>query len=151
MGWTLMEFLPGVALDIQFSALSEDQKRFVIHQIAEAFSCIQRAPLPENADLYGGLTISDDGCIISGQMTTLDGGPWPTYASFLRAKYASQLKDSERSPALRGWNENGTRERVDAFLTSGLDTCLESAGYDERSRVLIHGDLSKFYNCRYWQ
>lgn len=149
MGWILMEFLPGVALDRQFAALPEDQKHSLVHQIAEAFSCIQRTPLPNKANLYGGLTIEDDTGIVSGQMTTVSGGPWPTYADFLRAKYASQLKDAQGSPALRGWNENGVRERIDAFLTSGLDSCLESAGCDQSSRVLVHGDLSTFRTYQY--
>jgi len=143
MSWILMEFKTGVGLDQHFEALSETQKAAVIDQIADIFSVVQTAPLPQTVTQHGGLNVGDDGDIVSGEMTTLEGGPWPTYAAFLQTKFASRLKDADQSSALRGWKENGVRERIDAFLTSGLQKRLGDSGVDEMQRVLVHGDLSK--------
>ncbi|KAK0642173.1 phosphotransferase enzyme family protein [Cercophora newfieldiana] len=142
MGWILMEFKPGVGLDQHFENLSEEQKEAVIGQIADVFATVQGAALPKTATAYGGLTIDEDGTIVSGEMTTLEGGPWQTFAGFLKARLASKLNDADKSPALRGWKDNGVRERVDAFLDSGLDTALQESGVDEGQRVLVHGDLT---------
>ncbi|KAK3322986.1 aminoglycoside phosphotransferase, partial [Apodospora peruviana] len=127
IGWVLMEFKPGVALDQHFGTLSDkdsDKKAAIISQIADVFSLIQSAPLPDGVKYYGGLTISGDGsgAIVSGQMTTLAGGPWPSYGSFWRAKLAAQLRDSDESSVLQGWRgEHGIREP---------------------ELVLVHGDLT---------
>jgi len=100
LGWILMGFKRGVAMDQHFASLSDSQKEHVLDQIADIFSFIQRVPLPDNVKSYGGLTICGDGGIVSGQMTTLEGGPWPTYVSLIRAKLASQLQGSNGSSVL---------------------------------------------------
>ena len=148
MGWILMEFKSGVGLDQHFESLTEGQKASVVDQIADIFSVVQNAPLPRTVVSHGGLTVSDDGDIVSGQMTTLEGGPWPTYSAFLQTKFASQLKGAEQSSALRGWKENGVRDRIDAFLSSGLEKRLQDSGIDGIQRVLVHGDLSECWLFR---
>lgn len=143
MGWVLMECKPGEPLDRHFEGLAAEQKEAVIGQIADAFAAVQGARLPESVKGYGGLTIDGDGVIVSGEMTTLKGGPWDTFAEFVKAKLAAQLKGSDESPALKGWRENGVRERVDAFLESGLESKLKEAGVDGMDKVLVRGDLSE--------
>ncbi|KAB5570133.1 aminoglycoside phosphotransferase [Coniochaeta sp. 2T2.1] len=143
MGWIIQEYKPGVGLDELFDTLSEEQKRGVVEQVADAFATVQRTVLPDGVGAYGGLTITEeDGNIVSGEMTTLRGGPWGDNASFWRAKLASRLEEAEGSPALEGWRENGVRERVDRFVAVGLEGCLRGAGVDGTARVLTHGDLT---------
>lgn len=138
-----MECKPGESLDQHFDTLSEDRKQAVTDQIADVFAVVQGATLPDTVKGYGGLTIRDDGTILSGEMTTLEGGPWDTFAEFVSANIVSQLKEADESPALGGWRENGVRERIDTLLESGLESKLRAAGVDASQRVLIHGDLSE--------
>ena len=149
LGWILMEFKPGESLDGHFASLSDVEKKSAIDQIADVFSGIQTAALPSTVTSFGGLTVNDKGEIISGQMTTIDseGAPWSTYVDFWKAKLASQLKGAEESPALKGWEPNGVRERIDKFLASDLEGYLVDAGVDLTKRALIHGDLSKVSPC----
>jgi hypothetical protein len=140
----LMEFKSGVTLDRHFESLPEEQKGSIVGKIADVFSVIQGVVLPSTVTSYGGLTVSEEGEIVSGQMTTLQGGPWSTYDAFLRAKLEAQLEGADKSPALDGWRENGIRERVGEFLSSRLGTKLLESGVDGTQRVLVHGDLSEF-------
>lgn len=140
-----MELRPGVALDKHFGSLSDDQKHSVVDQIADTFACIRDAVLINKVNSYGGLTINN-GTIVNGQMTTLKGGLWPTYAGFLRAKFTAQFEDADGSPVLGGWRDNGVRKRIDDFLTSGLDTFMPKAGIDTTKRVLLHGDPSESFS-----
>ncbi|RFU30927.1 hypothetical protein B7463_g5406, partial [Scytalidium lignicola] len=116
----------GEQLDKHFAFLSDTEKRDIIEQIADVFSAIQHTVLPDTVKSYGGLTISSEGKIINGQMTTLSGGPWKTYSS----------------QVLKGWTSNGVRQRVDKFLEAGIGDYLANAGVDMSRRALIHGDLT---------
>lgn len=141
--WTMMEFKKGVPLDTKFKDLSDDERNIVLGQIADVFTGIQRAPLPDSITSHGGLTISESGKIVGGKMTILEGAPWNSYTEFWRCKLESSLRDADRSSNLQGWKPNGVRQRIDKFISSGLGPYLASAGVDETQRVLIHGDLSK--------
>ncbi|KAI8225144.1 hypothetical protein K4K54_004794 [Colletotrichum sp. SAR 10_86] len=140
--WTMMEFKKGVPLDTKFKDLSDDERNIVLGQIADVFTGIQRAPLPDSITSHGGLTISESGEIIGGKMTILEGAPWNSYTEFWRCKLESSLRDADRSSNLQGWKPNGVRQRIDKFISSGLGPYLASAGVDETQRVLIHGDLT---------
>lgn len=138
-GWIMAEFKSGADLDAQFPTLSLAAQKSVIEQIADVFGAIQRAEIPERATGFGALTFVD-GKIVSGQMPLLKGGPWQTYSALWVAKLQAQLEDSENSPLLQGWKTDGIRERLDRFLTNGVDKILEKV--DVTQRVLVHGDLS---------
>ncbi|WQF77167.1 Putative aminoglycoside phosphotransferase, protein kinase-like domain superfamily [Colletotrichum destructivum] len=140
LGWILMDFKQGVPLDKAFQFLSSSQKEEVLGQLADIFSGIQHAPLPESLDMYGGFTVKD-GILVHGQMTILAGGPWKTYADFWSTRLSSQLGHSESSSALQGWKPNGTREKFDNFLAADLDSIFQDAGVDVSCRALVHGDL----------
>ncbi|KAK2046405.1 phosphotransferase enzyme family protein [Colletotrichum somersetense] len=141
-GWSLMEFREGVPLDRVFRDMSIDDMKVVLGQIADIFTGIQKAPLPESIQGHGGMTIDGEGKIVSGQMTTVRGGPWESYSAFWKARLALRLEDAGVSPALDGWKPNGVRERVDKFLAMGLGKFLEESGVDVGRRNLIHGDLT---------
>ncbi|KZL86233.1 phosphotransferase enzyme family protein [Colletotrichum incanum] len=141
-GWSLMEFKEGVPLDTVFRDLPGDDMKDVLGQIADVFTGIQKAPLPESIQSHGGMTIDGKGNIVSGQMTTLKGGPWESHSDFWRAKFMLRIEDAGVSPALDGWKPNGVRERVDKFLAVGLEEFLEGSNVDVGKRALIHGDLT---------
>ncbi|CAI0648591.1 unnamed protein product [Colletotrichum noveboracense] len=140
--WTLMEFKHGVPLDTKFKDLSDDERKVVLGQIADVFTGIQRAPLPESINSHGGLTIDESGNIVGGQMTILEGAPWNSCTEFWKSKLKFGLRHADGSSNLQGWKPNGVRERIDKFILSGLDQYLAGAGVDETQRVLIHGDLT---------
>jgi hypothetical protein len=52
------------------------------------------------------------------------------------------ILQAEISAILKGWRENGIRERVDRFIQGGIQPLPENV--DTSSRVLIHGDFSSF-------
>lgn len=143
LGWTLMEFLSGTSLDQHFGSLEEVEKQNVLAQLSDIFAGIQRISLPAGVTSYGGLKINEKGEIVSGQMTTLEGGPWDTYGGFLRARLHSQLRGADGSEVLQGWRPNGVRDRVDAFVDSRLEKAIEEAGVDMTALALVHGDFSK--------
>lgn len=149
LGWILMEFKQGVGLDKVFPSLTDSQKRDVLGQVADIFSGIQRAPLPETLDSFGGITIRDDK-LVHGQMTTLPGGPWKTYGDFWTTRLSSQLKHTEESSVIQGWKPNGVRERIDKLFATGIDSVLDDAGVNIPSRALIHGDFSKLAGHMSW-
>jgi hypothetical protein len=50
------------------------------------------------------------------------------------------LTQAENSPVVLGWRDNGVRERVDNFISNGIESLLQ--GVDTSKLVLIHGDFS---------
>jgi hypothetical protein len=141
-GWSILEFKQGSELDTLFPTLSIEEKSLVIEQIADSFLSIQRTQLLDSVTHFGALTFDRSGQIVIGQMPLLFGGPWDTSSSLWTAKLKAQLSDSDKSPLLRGWKDDGIRERLESFLTNGVSQVLGSEDIIER--VLIHGDLSKY-------
>jgi hypothetical protein len=142
-GWSILEFKHGCELDAVFPTLSPQERRSVIEQIAESFLSIQKTQLPESVTQFGALTFDGRGQIVIGQMPLLVGGPWDTYSSLWDAKLKSQLLDSDKSPLLRGWEDDGIRERLDSFLAKG-GVSQVLGREDIVEKVLIHGDLSTY-------
>lgn len=141
-GWSILEYKQGTELDAVFADLSSEEKGAVIQQIASSFVSIQKTPMPESVTQFGALTFDESGQIVIGQMPLLSGGPWDTYSSLWTAKLKAQLHESDKSPLLQGWKDDGIRERLEAFLANG--GVGQVLGSDEGGeKVLIHGDLSK--------
>lgn len=142
-GWSIIEFKQGSDLDALFPTLSREAQTSVIEQIADAFQSIQGTRLPDSVAHFGALTFNERGQIVTGQMPLVVGGPWDTYIDLWTAKLKAQLLDSENSSLLRGWKDDGIRERLESFLANGgVSQILGSEDISER--VLIHGDLSSY-------
>lgn len=145
-GWTLMEHRPGSNLDGHFAKMNQQEQHTVMEQVATILAAIQAVQLPAGVTSLGGMTISSDGVIVTGQRPLLPGGPWPSYADMLASKLRFQLDgDAEQSTVLRGWRENKVlREKLGAFISSPvIERVLQRGGVDADQRVLTHGDFSK--------
>jgi hypothetical protein len=139
-GWTIMETLSGVPLDSQFDNLPFAEQKELLNEIAGIFAVIQNITLPEGARSFGGLTIKA-GEIVSGQSTIAMGGPWNDYSGWWTGLYAMALSQAENSPVVRGWRDDGLRERVNKFISNGIESLLQDV--DTSKLVLVHGDFSK--------
>ncbi|KAJ0116818.1 hypothetical protein J7T55_009969 [Diaporthe amygdali] len=144
-GWTLMGYRPGSNLDGHFATLDEHDKVAVMEQVATILSAIQAVQLPAGVTGLGGMTLTSDGAIVTGQRSILPGGPWPSYANMLASKLQFQLGgDAEHSAVLRGWRDNGAlRAKLDDFISSpAIAKVLARGRVDANHRVLTHGDFT---------
>ncbi|KAJ5915760.1 Aminoglycoside phosphotransferase [Penicillium verhagenii] len=139
--WILEEYKEGESLSpSEILALDNNTQHKLLHEIAQVVKAFQEYQLPESIRMYGGLKFDDQGVISSTAATIPCGGPFPSYAQFLRGMCTWQLSASERSTHLNGWRDiPKLRERLDAFLTEGLDQLL--AKIPEERPTLIHADL----------
>ncbi|KAJ5761236.1 Phosphotransferase enzyme family protein [Penicillium odoratum] len=141
-GWIMMEYKSGVPLDEYFVGLPTTMKKDILEQIADTIAGIEGSQLPLKVDQFGGLTIGKEG-IISGEMTTIQGGPWKTYEAWWQDRLRDQLKSADKSPVLEGWRPGGKlRDRIEDFIAYEISSIFTQAGVDSSKRVLIHGDFT---------
>lgn len=133
--WVLMQYKAGIPLDEFFQSQPLVMKESIIEQISDVFAGFRKCQLPAGIDFYGGLSIAKDG-IRSAEMTITYGGPWPTYEMLLKGRLRHELHDADMSPIIKGWQENGVRERLESLIDKFTLPELNQ-------KVLIHGDLSK--------
>jgi len=71
-------------------------------------------------------------------------GPWETYEQSYRARIKIALKKSEQNDFIRGWDTDGIRDRIHAFLDAkhGLNAQFAQLDHADK-RVVVHADLSK--------
>lgn len=144
MGWILMDYKEGVQLDAHFKSLDESNQALILEQMADTFTGVQKASVPKQMTQLSGISIDADGKMAIGEMTTADGGPWSSYIEFWKSKLAEPLEGADKSSVIGGWKKNGTRDRIDAFISTGLAAVIEPS--DGLGRVLVHGDFS-LYSC----
>lgn len=143
-GWIMMELLPGVILETKWADISLAEKKVLLNEIAMVFAAIQRCPLPNGVDAHGGLAIRDKE-IVSGQASTMIGGPWQSYADWWRARFHDNLCQAEKSSVVKGWNENGIRARLNKFMADGIERSITAV--DKYKLVLVHGDFCKCFRA----
>lgn len=139
-GYILQEFKNGESLSHdELQALTEQDVAFVCKQLASVVKALQDYQLPVTG--YGGLTFDDAGNMSTTKIIFRTGGPFSTYAEYLKVTLEWQLSQSEDVAALNGWkNVPGLRSRIDAFVAIGLDEVLSKV--PEHKPTLVHGDLS---------
>lgn len=146
--YILEEFKPGEALSWDdLYALDHESVGSVCKQLARVTKALQAYELPSGITGYGGITFNDDGELPSTKGIFRTGGPYTTYREYLKATILWQLAESENIDSLRGWrfipDAPDLRERIDAFISDGLDSLLSKV--PESKLTLVHGDLSKWY------
>ncbi|RAL00484.1 phosphotransferase family protein [Aspergillus ibericus CBS 121593] len=152
--WVLMEYKAGVALDEVFGGLEGGVRGEVLGQVADLVAGLRLSGLGLSRGVegvYGGLGVRKDGegdgdeegGIVGTEMTMTRGGPWKSYERMLQARLRHELGDAEQSPVINGWRENGVKERLDSLIEKF--TLGEELGLGLEERVLVHGDLSKYF------
>ncbi|KAG5944994.1 hypothetical protein E4U53_006770 [Claviceps sorghi] len=139
--WILEEWKAGESVTPEkLGTLDEEVRRQVLDQLAAVLHAFQTYQLPSTVTGFGGLTFDDDGVIKSGPSTIPCGGPFPSYAAFLRGMCQWQLAASERSTHLKGWSAYPKlRARIDAFFADGLDDVI--AKVPAQRPTMVHADL----------
>lgn len=141
-GWILQELMPGVPLDEKLGSMELGEKKEIFSQIARLLKSLQDFPLPRSITKFGGLNFDIESNIISAPMTTANIGPWPSYEAAFEARLKQALERSDENPYIRGWYENGVRDRLEAFIERGLPDCFKSLESRD-DRAIIHADFSK--------
>lgn len=144
--WIVEEFKQGEHItSAELADFTPEQQHMVFRQIAEFTKALQVYKLPDGV-MYGGLTCDDNGHISSTKSSFPCGGPFETYAGFLKGMCTWQRHASKRSTHLNGWKEDDDlKARLDRFFACGLDDVLQTVQEDRPT--LIHADLGKL-NCK---
>ena len=137
-GWILQELMPGTPVDKALYDMDLPGKRIILAQMSEILSAMQSYRLPPSIEGFGGLTFDTAGRIVSGRLTSADAGPWSSYQESYKGLLQVALAKADSNPYIRGWQANGVRERVDAFVEPGVPAQFRSLGSKER-KVIIHG------------
>lgn len=142
-GWILREWIEGEALDMDgLRKLGKTGERAYFRQIAQVVKLLQDYKLPTTIKGYGGVVFDNDGNMVSSKMSLPCGGPFSTYKALLKGMCQWQLNAADRSQIIGGWKESKLRERMDQFLTHGLDELLKDIPEDQPT--LIHADIGEF-------
>jgi len=141
LGWVLDEWRSGRELVHEWAELPWEDKLRLLGDLADVFAAIQGLILPRGVKKFGGLKFDGNGDIVDGEMPVLEGAPWESYAEVWVAKLRAQLKASEKEGSvLRGWREDGVREKLEQFLDGGgVERMLD--GVDIHKRALVHSDF----------
>ncbi|KAI1426792.1 kinase-like domain-containing protein [Xylaria sp. FL1777] len=141
-GWILQELMPGTPLHSAFrGTMSLEQKRGVLSQMAALLKALQDYALPGSITGWGGVTFDESGTIVSAPMSSVGAGPWCSLEECFRGRLQAALRQADASPLLRGWRDNGVRERVDAFVERGLSAQFLDLTSKE-DRTIVHADLT---------
>lgn len=92
---------------------------------------------------FGGLTFDSAGRMVSGPMTSVGAGPWPSYEEQNKGRLLGALARADANPYIRGWHANGVRKRIDAFVDHGVPAHFRTLASKEE-KVLTHADFSEF-------
>nr|POF15047.1 hypothetical protein CFP56_72151 [Quercus suber] len=140
-GWILQQHMSGVSILDEFSSFNAEEKTNVLEQMADILACFQRFHLPDTIDKYGGIGFDNSGQYVSTALSIFNGGPFVTHRELILATVMSKLVHADDDPRVKGWRDNGVRERLNDFLDRGLTVLLrDTATLD---RVLVHADFCK--------
>lgn len=142
-GWILQELMPGAPVDVALDNMDLQNKKAIFAQMAGMLSAMQKYRLPSSITGFGGLTFNSAGRIVSGPMTSVDAGPWPSYEEQFKGRLRVALARADANPYIRGWQTNGVRKRIDAFVDHGVSAHFRTLTSKEE-KVLAHGDFSEF-------
>lgn len=140
-GFTVQQHMPGTMPDKVFNELSIEDKSVVLSQMAEILALLQKFPLPQTVDKFGGLRFDEAGNIVSAQMTIYKGEPMATYEDLIRTIFRVKLGEADDNPIMQGWRDKGVRARLDHFVQHKLGEILKV--YQNPKKVLVHSDFSK--------
>lgn len=141
-GWILQQLMPGTPLDATFDVMDRETKSVIFAQMVKMLSAIQNYQLPKSITGFGGVTYDKAGRPVSAAMTSVDAGPWPSYEESFKGRLKVALEKADANPYIKGWRANGVRERLDAFVETGLAAQFQSLG-SRNQKVVAHADFSE--------
>lgn len=145
LGWILQELMPGEPLAEDFNeSMSLDQKKGFLAQMAGLLKALQDYPLPKSIKGWGGVTFDDNGFLVSAPMSSVGAGPWSSFEDSYHGRLKVALTKADASPHLQGWRANGIRERIDAFIETGLSTQF-SHMISKQDKTIVHADFSEIF------
>ena len=68
-------------------------------------------------------------------------GPWLSYEDHFRDRLDRALQQAGSNPYIKGWHENGVRERLNAFAKSGVPAQFKDLGLRD-AKSIVHADFS---------
>ncbi|KAJ5784113.1 uncharacterized protein N7518_009790 [Penicillium psychrosexuale] len=74
-------------------------------------------------------------------MTITSTGPWPSYEAAFEAWLKQALKKTDENSYIRGWHENGVRDRLEAFIERGLPESFKQLESRD-DKAIIHADFT---------
>jgi hypothetical protein len=140
-GWILQELMPGASVSEAFNSMPLGEKKSILAQMADILKVLQDFQLPSSIEQYGGVTFDGAGQIVSTAMTSVGSGPWLLYEDYFRDRLEGALQQADSNPYIKGWHANGVRERLEAFVGSGVPTQFKALGRKD-DKILIHADFS---------
>lgn len=120
--------------------MSDEDKAFMLRQMADVLVILQQYQLPATIRDYGGLDFGPSGEYVSAPLSILDAGPFTSYAGLVKATIQSKLAKANTDPQVGGWRANGIRARLDKFVAEGFHVAMENMG--TFPKVLVHADFS---------
>ena len=139
-GWILQEHMAGDPLLDDFGQMSDENKAFILKQMADILTSLQQHQLPTTIRYYGGLDFGPSREYVSAPISILDAGPFITYEDLVKATIQSKLVKADTDPQVKGWRANNVRARLDKFIEEGLHAVIENMG--SFPKVLVHADFS---------
>ncbi|KAF2491602.1 hypothetical protein BU16DRAFT_123227 [Lophium mytilinum] len=140
-GWILQELMPGTPVNEAFKTLDLPQKQKIFAQMAQLLKALQDYEIPASITGFGGVTIDENGRIVSTAMTSVGLGPWPSYEAHFIDRLALALRKADANSYIKGWRANGVRDRLDCFVERGVPAQFESLS-SKRDRVIVHADFT---------
>lgn len=141
-GWILQEFMPGESVNEEFESMSLGEKKPILAQMAEILKALQDFQLPSSIENYGGVTFNDADQMVSAAMTSVGSGPWPLYMDYFQDRLQRALQQADSNPYIKGWDANGIRERLEAFVESGVPAQFKALESRD-DKAIVHADFSK--------
>ncbi|KAL8839661.1 MAG: hypothetical protein Q9170_001667 [Blastenia crenularia] len=135
--------MAGSPLLDDFDQMSDEDKGFILRQMAAVLTILQQYQIPSTIQGYGGLGFGPSGEYVSAPLSIMDAGPFTTYEGLVKATIQSKLAKADMDPQVEGWRANGLRVRLDRFIAEGLHVAMENMG--AFPKVLVHADFNEFF------
>ena len=101
-GWILQEHMAGSPLLDDFDQMSNEDKGFMLRQMAAVLTILQQYQIPSTIQGYGGLDFGPSGEYVSASLSILDAGPFTTYEGLVKATIQSKLAKADTDPQVKG-------------------------------------------------
>ncbi|KAH6621184.1 hypothetical protein B0J18DRAFT_410980 [Chaetomium sp. MPI-SDFR-AT-0129] len=135
-GWILLESISGRRLADVYDDMGPGQKRSLFTQVSVLLKSFQTFTLPAGITRFGQVTYEDDGQIVSKET-----GSWPSYEAYFRGRLEAALREADHNEHIKGWVDDGLRERLGNFVTQGLSAHFEELGSKEE-KVVTHAAIN---------